>query len=353
MRSSITIAVQKVLLHLLFWVMIVTYFAWGFGFNLDYKVSFLNSLLYLPGHMFVTYVLLYLLVPKFLLKKKYLAFFSGLFITVGCCTVYAWAVQLSLSARSDAGELNMRTGRAILPFFHVAGIAVSIKLLSHWYNQRQQTLEAEQQRTSAELQLLKSQLHPHFLFNTLNNLYSYTLEGSPRASEMVLKLSALLRFMIYENAEMIDLEKEISLMENYIALERMRYGDRLDVSVVTEIDKVGYQIAPLLLLPFLENAFKHGTSKQIDQCWISLHVSVRAGKMTFKLVNSIDAEDSASEQAVGGLGLKNVQRRLELLYKGRYTFATLMKEEVFVVNLELELTDESAASKPLLKVAAL
>jgi Histidine kinase len=352
MNRTTAIVLQKVFLHLLFWVMIVTYFAWGFGFNLDYKVSFLNALLYLPGHMFVVYVVIYFLVPRFLLRRKYIQFFVGLFLTVGCCTAYAWAVQLTLSARNDAATFTMTTGRAILPFFHVAGIAVSIKLLSHWYDQRQQTLEAEQQRTNAELQLLKAQLHPHFLFNTLNNLYSYTLEGSPKASEIVLKLSGLLRFMIYESGELIELEKEISLMEDYIALEKMRYGDRLDVSVVKEIDRVGYQVAPLLLLPFLENAFKHGTSKQIDQCWIGLHISVKYGKMNFKLVNSVDTDEDEKGNVIGGLGLKNVQRRLDLLYKGRYTFNTLMKEEVYVVNLDVQLAEHVAADHQRLKMAA-
>jgi LytS/YehU family sensor histidine kinase len=253
------------------------------------------------------------------------------------------AMQLALTANNNFRGFTMSTGRSILPFFHVGGIAISIKLLSYWYQQKQQTLEAEQQRTQAELELLKSQLHPHFLFNTLNNLYSYTLEQSPKAPEIVLKLSALLRFMIYEsNTPYIPLSQEVALLRHYIALEQLRYGDRLDISLVISGDTSQYQVAPLLLLPFLENAFKHGTSMQIDQCWISLNLSVIDDMMHFKLVNSRDKEQTFKTTKTGGLGLHNVKRRLDLLYNGQYQFETLMKDEVYIVNLDIKLNEPLA-----------
>jgi hypothetical protein len=329
---------RKFLLHVLFWAIVVSYFAWGFGFNEDYMDSILNAMLYLPGHMFIVYSLLYFLVPHFLIKRKYIEFFVGLLLVVGCCAAYAWFMQLQLSEDDDFKGFNMSTGRSVLPFIHVAGIAISIKLLSYWYQQKQQTLEAQQQRTQAELEMLKSQLHPHFLFNTLNNLYAYTLEQSPKAPEIVLKLSALLRFMIYEsNAVLITLKEEINVLKHYTELEKLRYGDRLDISLVIS-DYIGeYKIAPLLLLPFLENAFKHGTSRQIDQCWISLNLSITdAGILNFKLVNSIDNEQPVVNEP-GGIGLMNVSRRLELLYKDRFKLETIMQEEVYIVNLDITL----------------
>jgi hypothetical protein len=336
---------QRILRHILFWILIVTYFAWGFGFSLNYKVSFLNALFYLPGHIFIVYVLLYFLVPRYLINRKYLHFFLGLFLAVACCTAYAWGLQLTLTARSNPGDFTMTTGRAILPFFHVGGIAISIKLLSYWYQQKQQTLEAEQQRTTAELQLLKSQLHPHFLFNTLNNLYSHTLEQSPLAPDIVLRLSALLRFMIYESSGSMALEKEITLIEHYIALEKLRYGERLDVSMAIGGNIAELQIAPLLLLPFLENAFKHGTSRQLEQCWISLNLFVNQDIMNFKLVNSIDEEQDMTGHETGGLGLQNVKRRLDLLYKGRYSLNMLRERDIYVVNLEVKLKQSHTTQK--------
>jgi LytS/YehU family sensor histidine kinase len=246
--------------------------------------------------------------------------------------------KLSINADEEFAGVYLSSGRNVLHFVHVGGIAASIKLLKYWYLQKKQTIEAEQQRNVAELKLLKAQLHPHFLFNTLNNLYSHTLEFSPKSPEIVLKLSALLRFMIYEsNVSKIPLSKEIELLQNYISLEQLRYGDRLDmsISVFGEIER--YQIAPLLLLPLLENAFKHGTSRQIDQCWISLNLSMEDNFMSFKLLNSVDPNADEASLQYKGIGLDNVIRRLQLLYKDNYRFETVKMDEIFVVNLDLPL----------------
>lgn len=325
-------------LHILFWILVVLYFAWGFGLGVDPMKSIYNAIFFLPGHLIMVYSMLYFLVPKFLLNRKYWQFLLGIVILVGICGIYTVLAQLSITADANPRlqGATFSVGRNILPFIHIAGIAASIKLLKYWYVQRKQTLEAEQQRTAAELKLLKAQLHPHFLFNTLNNLYSHTLEFSPRSPEIVLKLSALLRFMIYEsNSQRISLAKEIDLLQNYISLEELRYGDRLDLSVSITGDIEKYQIAPLLLLPFLENAFKHGTSKQIDQCWISFDLTLDGSLVKFKLINSIDPE-TEEETSSGGLGLENVRKRLEILYREKYTLETQKLEEVYVLNLELE-----------------
>jgi LytS/YehU family sensor histidine kinase len=155
-----------------------------------------------------------------------------------------------------------------------------------------------------------------------------------------MKLSELLRFMIYEsNTTKIPLTKEINLIQSYVTLEKLRYGDRLDMSV-TIIGDVGiYQIAPFLLLPFMENAFKHGTSKQLDQTWISLNLSMADSVMYFKLVNSVEHEEGEKQTKIGGLGLMNVKKRLELLYKERHGFVVKRLEDVFVVDLEVKLEE--------------
>jgi sensor histidine kinase YesM len=329
---------KKILLHVLFWVLIVVYFAWGFGFDTNFKRSFLNAAFYLPGHMIMVYSLVYFLIPRYLITKRYWLFFGGFFIVLCLCACYALLAQLTFTASSTFAGMTMGTGRNILPFIHVGGIAVSINLLKYWYLQQQKTMEAQQQRTAAELQLLKSQVHPHFLFNTLNNLYAYVLEQSPYAPEIVLKLSSLLRFMIYESSvPLILLTKEIALLKEYISLEQLRYGSRLDVSISIDGDIQDKQIAPLLLLPFVENAFKHGTSNQLEQCWISFNLFVTHGVMHFKLVNSKDNEQILPAFPVGGLGLENVRKRLELLYTEKYTLQAAEDKNVFVVNLQLAL----------------
>lgn len=325
-------------LHILFWILVVFYFAWGFGMDLHPVKSILNALFFLPGHLIMVYSLLYFLVPRYLLHRKYWQFFLGVFILVGLCGIYTVVAQLSLTGDPRLQGATFSVGRNILPFIHVAAIAASIKLLKFWYIQRNQTLKAEQQRTVAELKLLKAQLHPHFLFNTLNNLYAHTLEFSPKSPEIVLKLSALLRFMIYEsNTHRISLAQEVDLLQNYISLEKLRYGDRLDlsVSISGEIEK--YQIAPLLLLPFLENAFKHGTSRQIDQCWISFNLTMEGSVLRFKLINSIDPLPQQKPFSTGGIGLSNLMKRLEILYKGKYRLERKKLHEIYLIDLELHL----------------
>ncbi len=342
---------KAVFLHLLFWALIVTWFAWGFGFHIDPKKSFLNALFFLPGHFIMVYPLLYFLIPRYLLRHKYWQFFLGVLVLVVLAVWYTAIGQLKVSDMRDFKDATFVVGRNVLPFVHVAGIAVSIKLLKYWYVQRKQTIEAEQQRTVAELKLLKAQLHPHFLFNTLNNLYSHTLEFSPKSPEIVLKLSGLLRFMIYEsNAARIPLSKEIELLQDYISLEQLRYGERLEMSIGIHGDVDNYQIAPMLLLPFLENAFKHGTSRQIDQCWISFNIAVDHSRMSFKLVNSIDPLSEATDDRSGGIGLDNVTRRLKLLYKDKYDIETMKLEEVFVVNLQLTLEPLESPTEPIIQL---
>ncbi|HZH94768.1 MAG TPA: histidine kinase, partial [Flavisolibacter sp.] len=276
-------------------------------------------------------------------------FFIGLVVVILVCAGYAALANLTLVTSNAFAGVTLTTGRNILPFIHVGGIAVSIKLLSYWHRQKQETVEAQREKLTTELELLKAQLHPHFLFNTLNNLYAYTLDASDKAPEIVLKLSNLLRFMIYESrADRIPLRKEILLLQHYIELEGLRYGDRLDVSFSCRGAIDDKQIAPLLLLPFLENAFKHGTSKQLDQCWISFDLNVEGNTVHAKLVNSVDGEEEREDTTIGGLGLQNVQRRLSLLYPGRHSLNVQTQDEVFIVSLQLELDTigETGAAHP-------
>lgn len=340
-RIGWTKFLRTILLHLMFWVIVVAYFTWAMGFDKDVKKHVINSLFYLPGHMIMVYPLLYFLTPKFLLKGKYLFFFLGIIVLVIICQFYA--VLFSLTINTNKGifaGMSLDTGRNVLPYLHVGGVVLTIKLLKRWYQQKALTVKIEKQKTIAELKLLKAQLHPHFLFNTLNNLYAHTLEFSPKAPEIVIKLSGLLRFMIYEsNVSKIPLEKEIELLKHYIALEQLRYGDRLDISVTISGKINEYQIAPLLLLPFLENAFKYGTSKQIDQCWISFYLSMEGSMMRFKLVNSINTQSKEKSIKVGGEGLQNVKRRLNLLYKDKQTLEIRQLKEVYVVNLDVLLEE--------------
>jgi LytS/YehU family sensor histidine kinase len=231
--------------------------------------------------------------------------------------------------------------RSIFALFSVAWIAVSIKLVKYWYIEKDIQQRLEKEKLTVELQLLKSQLHPHFLFNTLNSLYSLTLESSAQAPHAVLQLSALLRYMLYEcNEPVADVRKEIEVLQTYIALEKFRFGERLEISTsyTGDIDK--QQIAPLLLLPFVENAVKHGTGKELDKCWMSLHLHVEKDMLTFNLINSAGTANPADG---GGLGLQNVRRRLNLLYPGHQLKIT-HAGDTFMVSLTLGLSGGKEAA---------
>ena len=314
--------------------------------------AFANSALFLPGLLLIVYSLLYFLVPRYLLKRKFLAFFTGLVIIIAVCMVYTVLAQVTINGGPNAVRgMSITRGSNILPYINAAGIALSIRLLLYWFQQKKLAIEAERQKDEVELQLLKAQLHPNFLFNTLNNLYLHTLKISPKSPEIVMKLSELLRFMIYEsNTPKIPLALEIKLLKDYIALEELRFDSRLDISVSISGNIENYQIAPFLLLPFVENAFKYGTDKQLDQSWISMDLSMKGSLMYFKLVNSVEPENKNEIININGEGLQKVTRRLELLYKNKYNLENKRLEEVFVVDLRvtLEELDEKYMDKGIL-----
>ena len=328
---------NRILWHVVFWFAILSYFTIGYARNDRYLVELIRSAVFLPNHMIMVYTFLYFLIPQFLLPRKFLRFFIFSALFYACGMYFSYFINYRILAPMGI-PTYWSLGAALLGQFTVLGIAISIKLLKYWYQQKQQTLLAEKQKTEVELELLKSQIHPHFLFNTLNNLYAHTLTHSAQAPEIVLKLSSLLRFMIYEsNQDYIPLKKELELLKQYTDLEKLRYGNRLDMSVSITGAVEDQRIAPLLLLPFLENAFKHGTSKQIDQCWISMDIHVEQNRLGFKLVNSHERNLHREATDVGGVGLENVRRRLDYLYPGFYDLHLSEDEEVFVVSLDLPL----------------
>jgi hypothetical protein len=315
---NITHVLQKrIPQHLLFWFVVVMYFTLGYGEPGRYVETVQRVLLFLPGHIFLTYMFFYYLIPRFLNTQRYLAltllgiliYFSSLF--------YAYVVNFYLLRVLNIPGIWI--GSPLIGQTTMLGAALAIKFLKQWHLEKKRRLEIMQQNAQAELKLLKSQIHPHFLFNTLNNLYSHVLDHSPKASEIVLKLSKLLRFMVYESAETyIPLSTEISLIQNYLDLEKIRYGDRLDISYSLQGDIHNQQIAPLLLLPLIENAFKHGASNQVDQCWISIDIHVASNWLSFKIINSKDPDDDSREtSSYSGVGIANVKKRLELVSKSQ------------------------------------
>jgi hypothetical protein len=193
-----------------------------------------------------------------------------------------------------------------------AGIPMIIRFFKLWTWKQRDWLRAQQEKITAELQLLKMQVHPHFLFNTLNNIYSFSLDRSPKTPGLILKLSSLLSYMLYDcKAEEVLLEKEVEIMKNYIDLEKERYGDKIEISWNVEGEINNKFISPLLMLPFLENAFKHGASEQIEKPWLEVVIAMTGDVLEFEIANSKNEDGLYSEN---GIGVNNVKKRLEFLY---------------------------------------
>jgi LytS/YehU family sensor histidine kinase len=212
--------------------------------------------------------------------------------------------------------------------------AVSVKLLKYWYtNQKAQRILTEE-KLQAELKFLKTQIHPHFLFNTLNNLYALTLKKSDKAPETVLKLSELINYMLYEcRSDEVALSKEIKFIRNYIDIEKMRYGDKLDVDLRITGDVGDRMIAPLILLPFVENCFKHGASENLQQSWVKVTIDSHPDHVVIKVENSKSGEDGAKREE--GIGITNVKRRLDLLYPDKHELKIMNGEETYLVILSI------------------
>jgi LytS/YehU family sensor histidine kinase len=219
----------------------------------------------------------------------------------------------------------------------VVGFAVAIKLLKRWYLKQKETEQLIREKISAELQLLKAQVHPHFLFNTLNNIYSFILNGSSRAPEMIKKLSSLLNYILNEcNRSLVPLKKELSLIQDYIELERIRYGDKLSLSLHIQGNAACKMISPLLLIPFVENSFKHGTSRMLTHPWVKLDINIENHSLEFKISNN-KPEWSNETIIKKGIGLNNVKQRLQLLYPNNYSLNIIENEMSYDVTMKIAL----------------
>lgn len=329
----------------MFWIAQVLFFATlymnthGFGRQLILGIG------WVPATMLYTYPLTNWALPKYLLKGKYVQF---LFIILGWVIAgwylnYLYRFYIMIPYQEFMGFTNIRRDRgatgSLLASTTTAFAACMFVLFKQWVKKQQEWLQAQNEKVTAELELLKAQVHPHFLFNTLNNIYSFSLETSPKAANLILKLSSLLRYMLYScKAEQVLLEKEIEVMKDYIDLEKERYGNNMEVSLNIAGDIKGKFISPLLLLPFLENAFKHGTSDQLEKPWLSMDLIVKQNTMRCKIANSKNEHVTVNEN---GIGVQNVKKRLEFLFPGKHELKLNNGDNFFVVSLLIELTEDS------------
>jgi LytS/YehU family sensor histidine kinase len=220
--------------------------------------------------------------------------------------------------------------------FYVLAVATAIKLTIDWVQQRQRIENLKKEQLKSELNFLKAQIQPHFFFNTLNNLYALTLEKSNQAPSVVLKLSDIMQYVIYDiAAPKVPLLKEIEYLQNYIDLERFRCHENATIECSIDGDVTGVEVPPMIFLPYLENSFKHG-NKYSDDFYIYISFEKTSEKqLVFRITNSLHPSDHSS---TAGIGNNNTQRRLDLLYGNEHTLTINSSTNSFEVSLKLPLT---------------
>jgi len=338
---------HKKIWHLVFWLAYLLFFTFQYGYNRsEYLKIFLQYLCFLPLVMSATYFYIYYLIPKYLLEKKYPLFFtfafsSGLIFIVLLRLITKFLIPvLFFSPEIQKALSGVSFFHPIYLISHFVSIysavisAAFVKLLMHWYDEEGRAQQLKKEKLEAELKFLKAQIHPHFLFNLLNNIYGLSLANSPKTPELILKLSSLLNYILYEcNVPLVSLDKEIELLKDYISLEKIRYGERLSISFNVIGNTGGIKIAPLLLFPFVENSFKHGASNEPDDSWIEINLEVNPNQLILSVKNSYT---HAAESEQSGIGLQNVKRQLELLYKDKHILNFEIVDSVYSVKLILE-----------------
>lgn len=316
--------------------------------------SIIDSSIYLPCHIFLSYSLMYVVIPRYVEQSKYKT--AALWTITLFFTTAAMSALITMYFLTPIKSFLLPNDYIIRPMpqkqidnakFHLAliaglrgsitigGMAAAIKLMKHWYMKEKLALALRKENVESQLQLLKAQVHPHFLFNTLNNIYSTTQNTAPAASEMILGLSDILRYMLYEcDKPLVPLSQELKMIDEYMNLEKIRYGNKLELHIDIPDDTKGLMIAPLILLPFVENCFKHGTSHMLHQPWINLTITLNENEMTMKLMNSKTASLSSKGK---GIGIANVQQRLALSYADKHSLTIKEEDDVYIVNLKLQL----------------
>ncbi len=333
---------NRIFQHVLFWVTHLVFYATLYGsFQENYRQTFFEELLYLPVRIIFTYFTLYYLLPRFLLTGKYgefaLWFLGSSFLAGTLQRYFFYNYYYPIyypQALADPFFYFPKIVKMFVMIYPVTFTATAIKLLKYWYTNQKAQQVLKEEKLQAELKFLKTQIHPHFLFNTLNNLYALTLKKSERAPDMVLKLSELINYMLYEcTSDEVPLAKEIKFIRNYIDIEKMRYGDKLDVDIRITGEVNDRTIAPLILLPFVENCFKHGASEELSQSWVKVSVDAQEHVILIKVENNKTNGNGHARKE--GIGIQNVKRRLDLLYPEQYELKIMNGEETFLVVLTI------------------
>lgn len=328
--------------HAVSWIILILFFILLSGKGKFTYNSFVMYGFFGLINISIFYINYLIILPEFLSRKKYFWYAVSIIILVCTSALFKYGLakmfENIVMVRGMKKEYHLSfteyfIGAAFIGCFFIF-LSTAFKFMIDWFvNENVKTI-LQNEKLTAELAFLKSQVNPHFLFNTLNNIYSLAYQQSEKTPAAILKLSEIMRYMLYEsNEEVVELKKEISYLENYIELQKLRFKNEPFVNLVIVGTADSQKIMPLVLISFVENAFKHGIAT-IAESPIEIYIHIEAGKVRFKVSNKINRLNK-DEQA--GIGLLNVKRRLQLFYNDHYRLEVTEIEDIYTSDLEINL----------------
>ena len=300
----------------------------------------------LPVKIGFAYLVAYYFLPKFLYTKQYIKFVSYVLIAAVIFGTLLFLVHVEIVypyiLKLDNDTYYSWYGKFIfkaVELIHISSLVACIKFFQNNISQEKENAHLKTAKTKAELMYLKNQIQPHFLFNTLNNIYGMVLSNDKKTGESIVKLSDMLSYMLYEsNDDKVPLDKEIKHLENFLELEKLRYDRKLDVVYTKDNLKDAAQIAPNLLIPFVENAFKHGPAKEEENSEIFIEIKMQGEKFRFTIENTFE-ETTIDDKIKSGIGIENVQKRLAYLYPNSHELK-ITKGNTYKVELNIDNLNE-------------
>jgi two-component system, LytTR family, sensor kinase len=327
-----------------FYLLLFTFMQVGQG---SYLQSFGIEIIVLPFKMAFVFLVTHFMMKKYLFRQKLSKFLSVYLLSLlGFAFLHRLLenhVILEYFLTSWSKESIFSSFPLFLNIIKIqfaVAIPFAITLIDHWSMEQKKRSIIEKEKMEAELSFLRNQFHPHFIFNILNSLYSKILSNSPESADIVIKISSLLRYTIYDiNTSIISIEKEVNYLKDYISLQKLRFDKRLELSFITNGDLKTKKIEPYLLIPLVENSFKHCSAEGDEICWITINISVLDDYLTLKIENSTSSEEGKEKQDSNssGVGLENVRRRLDLLYPNEHSLKATKNEGSFFVSLKIKL----------------
>ena len=334
-------------IHLLFWSLLTVVIAFILHQVLENKLTIMvGTTVNICGFLLLVYGHLLYLLPKYFDKRKYLEYAVGTVSLLTATSLVRYFIGWGLVVEMQLGIEERFTPTYLGSMFFggafILLISIPLRLIDNWFKKRELEKELKTHQLEAELRFLKAQVNPHFLFNALNNIYSLSFTESKKTPEMILKLSDMMSYMLYDcKSEQVKLSLEIDYLKNYIALQQLKKDGEFNIDFKIEGDVSNVRITPMLFIPFFENAFKHGNLEDTEIGWLKSNLNMENGILEFQISNTTKTGNIKKEK--GGVGLENIKDRLRLLFPKRHELKIEQDKGMFSVNLKIDL-GQSAVS---------